>query len=72
MCSCETVPESLRGKVAVDVETAGRALGLSRASAYSAVRTGELPSVRLGRRVLVPVPKLLELFGVVLADAHAA
>jgi excisionase family DNA binding protein len=29
-------------------------LGISRAFAYEAVRRGEIPSIRIGRRVLVP------------------
>ena len=36
------------------VEEAGKLLGLSRNSAYAAVRTGELPTIRLGKRLLVP------------------
>jgi excisionase family DNA binding protein len=40
------------------VEEAGRLLGISRGRAYEAVRTGEIPSVRLGRRLLVPTAQL--------------
>ncbi len=36
------------------VEEAGRLLGVSRTTAYECVRTGQLPSVRLGRRIVVP------------------
>ena len=36
------------------VEEAGRLLGISRAHAYELVARGELPHVRLGRRVVVP------------------
>lgn len=42
------------------VETA-RLLGLSRASCYQALRAGELPSVRVGRRYLIPKATLLKL-----------
>ena len=48
------------------VEEAGRLLGLSRNSTYEAARTGELPTIRLGRRVLVPraaLERLLESAG---------
>jgi excisionase family DNA binding protein len=31
-----------------------RLLGLSRGSAYEAVAAGEIPSIRIGRRLLVP------------------
>jgi excisionase family DNA binding protein len=36
------------------VEEAGRVLGLSRNTAYALAKSGELPTVRLGRRLLVP------------------
>ena len=38
----------------IDVAEAGRLLGLSRNSAYAAVAGGELPSLKVGRRILVP------------------
>jgi excisionase family DNA binding protein len=40
------------------VEQAGRRLGISRGSAYQAVRRGELPTIRIGRRLLVPLAAL--------------
>ena len=36
------------------VEEAGRLLGISRAHAYELVARGELPHLRLGRRLVVP------------------
>jgi excisionase family DNA binding protein len=36
------------------VEEAAAPLGISRPFAYEAVRRGEIPSIRIGRRVLVP------------------
>lgn len=36
------------------VERAGRLLAISRGLAYELVRRGEIPSVRLGRRIVVP------------------
>jgi excisionase family DNA binding protein len=36
------------------VAEAGRMLGISRAHAYELVARGELPHLRLGRRVVVP------------------
>ena len=38
----------------VSVTEAARILGISRAHAYDCVRNGELPSITLGRRVVVP------------------
>ena len=45
------------------VEEAGRLLGVSRGLAYEAARRGEIPTIRLGRRLLVPRGRLLELVG---------
>lgn len=47
----------------ITVEQAGEVLGISRRSAYRAATTGELPTIRLGRRLLVPTARLLDLLG---------
>ena len=50
-------------KLTLTVTEASRVLGISRGLAYEMVKTGEIPSVRFGRRVLVPrwsLEKLLE------------
>ena len=36
------------------VEEAGKRIGLGRGAAYGAVSRGELPVIRLGRRIVVP------------------
>ncbi len=41
-------------RMTVTVEEAAEILGISRAFAYALVRKGELPSLRLGRRLVVP------------------
>ncbi|MGH9068888.1 MAG: helix-turn-helix domain-containing protein [Acidimicrobiales bacterium] len=38
----------------LSVEEAARALGISRGLAYELVARGELPHLRLGRRIVVP------------------
>ena len=43
-----------RGTLTMSVTEAAGALGISRAFAYALVARGELPSLRLGRRVVVP------------------
>jgi len=40
------------------VEEAGKRLQLSRISAYRAVRRGQLPALKFGRRLVVPVKAL--------------
>lgn len=48
-----------------DVETAAAIIGIGRTLAYDLVRTDEFPVrlIRLGRRVVVPVPDLLKFLG---------
>jgi len=41
-------------RLTITVDEAATRLGLSRNGAYEAVRRGEIPSLRIGRRVLVP------------------
>ncbi len=45
------------------IEEAAEILGIGRSSAYQAVRTGQIPTLRVGRRLLVPrvaLERLLE------------
>ncbi len=44
----------MEGRQTLTVEEASRLLGISRGAGYEAARTGQLPVIRLGRRVLVP------------------
>lgn len=48
----------------ISVEDAGEILGISRRAAYRAAERGEIPTFRIGRRLLVPTAKLLGLLGV--------
>lgn len=60
-----TIDELLaEGRDTCTVEEAGAVLGISRGSAYSAARAGELPTLHLGRRYVVPVRRLAGLLGV--------
>lgn len=44
----------LEEPVVYTVEEAGRLLRLSRGTAYEAARNGTIPTIKCGRRVLVP------------------
>lgn len=55
--------DDLEQRAVITVEEAARLLGLGRSAAYEAARRGQIPTRRLGRRVLVPVPALLEWLG---------
>lgn len=48
-------------RLTVTVEEAARLLGISRTMAFQAVRSGELPAIRVRRRILIPVARLNEL-----------
>jgi excisionase family DNA binding protein len=50
-------------RLALSVEEAGALLGISRDLAYDLVARRELPSVRLGRRLVVPRRALEEALG---------
>jgi excisionase family DNA binding protein len=41
-------------KATLTVDEAALILGVSRNSAYQAARTGELPTIKIGKRLLVP------------------
>jgi len=41
-------------RLTLKVEEAGRLLGISRSHAYDLIREGVIPSLRLGRRIVVP------------------
>jgi excisionase family DNA binding protein len=55
----------------LSVQDAATLLGVSARAAYRAAERGEIPVFRLGRRVLVPTGRLLELLGLDAAWAAA-
>ena len=59
-------------KLTISVPVAGKVLGLSRDAAYDAARSGDLPTLRFGRRVVVPTSKLREMLGLPLSGQIAA
>ena len=52
--------EDIESRVTLSVEEVANLLGMGRTAAYEAARRGEIPTRRLGRRVIVPVPALLD------------
>ena len=53
------------GNLICTVEEAGKLLGVSRATAYECAKTGQIPSLRFGKRIWIPRAALMKL----LADA---
>ena len=45
-------------ELAISVEEAGRRLGIGRSLAYEMANDGRLPAIRLGRRLMISVPRL--------------
>jgi excisionase family DNA binding protein len=56
--------DDVEARLTLSVDEAASLLGLGRTAAYEAARRGEIPSRRLGRRVIIPVPAFLDWLGV--------
>jgi hypothetical protein len=52
-------------KATTTVTLAGLALGLSKNAAYAAVKSGEIPSLRIGGAIRVPTVPLRRMLGMV-------
>ncbi len=51
--------DELQGQAVIDLwPSAGQLLKLKRSTTYDCARRGEIPTLRLGRRLVVPVPAL--------------
>ncbi len=48
-------------KIVLTVDEAARILQISRPSAFRGIKSGEIPHIRIGRRILVPVVALEKL-----------
>jgi excisionase family DNA binding protein len=53
-----------RDRLVYTVEEAAGLLGVARSTMYELVRVGEVPSIRIGRRVFVTAPAIAALTGV--------
>lgn len=51
--------DQVKDRAAITIAETGQLLGIGRSAAYEAARKGEIPSRRIGRRIIVPVPALL-------------
>ena len=61
-------------KKVMTVIEAAKELGISKGSAYEAARTGEIPTIRIGRRLIVPraaFERMLEQAGERVAEREA-
>ena len=58
--SSEDEQKERPGPLVLSVVEAAGMLGISKDLAYELVARGELPSLRLGRRIVIPTKRLLE------------
>jgi hypothetical protein len=58
-----TIEEARCLPTILSVEQAGQLFDLGRSAAYDAVKRGELPVLRFGRRLVVPTARLLAMLG---------
>ena len=53
--------EELKQKASTDVPTAGREFyGLGVTASYQAARRGEIPTLRIGKKLIVPIAAVLK------------
>ena len=57
------------GRLTYTVDEASKMLGLSRNSAYEGVARGDIPSIRVGRRLIIPKAALDRLLETAIAMA---
>ena len=55
--------DEVRLRAAITPQTAFRLLGVSKNSGYQAIARREIPSLRIGGRIVVPVPEFLAMLG---------
>jgi excisionase family DNA binding protein len=53
--------EAMPERLTLTADEVAGLLGLSRAKVYEAIRSGEIPSIRFGRRILVPARRFYDL-----------
>lgn len=51
-------------KLAYNMKEVAEVLGISKTLAYEMAKKGELPIIRMGNRILVPIKRLEEMFDV--------
>ena len=57
-------PRDKSDRKTLTIPEAGRALGISRNAAYEAARRSEIPTIRIGKLLLVPTASLQRMLGI--------
>ena len=55
--------QDIANRPTITVPEAGAVLGLGRDAAYAAAHRGEIPTLKFAHRLVVPVPRLLQMLG---------
>jgi hypothetical protein len=59
MKTTESLPEAMESRATMSVPAAGaKYFGLSKNGSYEAARRGDIPTIRVGRKIFVPVKAL--------------
>jgi excisionase family DNA binding protein len=61
--ACQSSKKPLSGRLTYTVPEAGQLLGLGRNAAYEAAKRGDIPTIRMGRLLLVPKGPFHKLLG---------
>ena len=56
--------KALTDNLAVSVSVASRVLGVGEYAAYTGIKAGNIPSIRVGRRIMVPTAPLRRMLGI--------
>ena len=66
------VLSDIEARLTLSIDEVASVLELGRTAAYEAARRGDIPSRRLGRRVIVPVPAFLDWLGATSTEREVA
>jgi hypothetical protein len=66
------IRKALTENLAVSVSTASKALGTGEYATYTGIKSGDIPSIKVGRRIMVPTAPLMKMLGLDSEDPKAA
>ena len=58
------IRKALTENLAVSVSTASKALGTGEYATYTGIKAGDIPSIKVGRRIMVPTAPLRKMLGI--------
>jgi excisionase family DNA binding protein len=67
-----TTGRDWRSRSTVTLDEVAPILGVGRSTAYNAAKTGDIPTIRVGKRILVPVAALRRMLGEIASETGNA